>query len=73
MKSVTPKIGKDDTQKGSHDTQNINDLIKKNPKISKNELSKILGVSISTIGRKTKELDFVWVGPSRGGHWEKLP
>ena len=70
---------KDDTQNGSHDTQNneddtqnLSDLIKKNPKISKKELSKILGVSISTIGRKTTELNFVWIGPSRGGHWEKL-
>ena len=58
----------DDTQNGVHDTQNLSDLIKKNPKISKKVLSKILGVSISTIGRKTKDLNFFWIGPSRGGH-----
>ena len=59
-----------DTQNSNHDTKNVQDLIKKNPKISKKELSEILGVSVSTIGRRTKQLNFTWIGPSRVGHWE---
>lgn len=58
---------KDDLQNG---LQKLLDLIKKNPKITKSELSLQLQVSSSTIKRWLKLNHISWSGPSKSGHWE---
>lgn len=61
---------KDHPQKTSHQLLH---LIHLNPKITKMELARELGVSTSTLKRWLKANRVVWCGPSKGGHWEILP
>ena len=67
----------DDTQDGTQDdTQKdikhqITDLIRKNNKISTEKIAIALGVSVSTIKRRIKEMENVhYVGSGFSGHWE---
>ena len=52
------------------DPQKMIELIQMNPKITKLDLSMQLGVSLSTLKRMLKANKIVWMGPSKGGHWE---
>ena len=73
-----PRNGtQDDTQDGTQDdTQKdikhqITDLIRKNNKISTEKIAIALGVSVSTIKRRIKEMENVhYVGSGFSGHWE---
>lgn len=73
-----PRNGtQDDTQDGTQDdTQKdikhqITDLIQKNNKISTEKIAIALGVSVSTIKRRIKEMENVhYVGSGFSGHWE---
>lgn len=72
-----PQNIKNDPQnilKDKYDPQNgpqkLLDLINKNPKITKSELSMQLQVSSSTIKRWLKLNHISWSGSSKGGHWE---
>ena len=73
-----PRSGtQDDTQDGTQDdTQKdikhqITDLIRKNNKISTEKIAIALGVSVSTIKRRIKEMENVhYVGSGFSGHWE---
>ena len=50
---------------------NIIELIKNNPKITRKEMSTILGKSLSTIFRILKNNSHIkYVGSSKNGHWE---
>ena len=49
----------------------IVDLVHKNFSISREDLSKKLGVSVATVRRDMKTLGYVWKGHSTSGHWEK--
>ncbi len=57
-------------QKTSNQLLNIIHL---NPKITKMELARELGVSTSTLKRWLRANRVVWCGPSKNGHWEILP
>ena len=67
----------DDTQGGiQDDTQKdlklqIMDLIQNNNKISTETMAIVLGVSVSTIKRRIKEMENIhYVGSGFSGHWE---
>ena len=65
-----PRSGtQDDTQKDIK--HQITDLIRKNNKISTEKIAIALGVSVSTIKRRIKEMENVhYVGSGFSGHWE---
>lgn len=82
---VMPNLNYDDTQDGPQggtqdDTQDgtqkdlkhqITELIRKNNKISTETMAIALGVSVSTIKRRIKEMENVhYVGSGYSGHWE---
>ena len=82
---VMPNLNYDDTQDGPQDgpqggtrdgTQKdlkhqITELIRKNNKISTETMAIALGVSVSTIKRRIKEMENVhYVGSGYSGHWE---
>ena len=51
--------------------QSIIDLIKSNPKITRKEMSALLGKSMSTIFRVLKNNPNIkYIGSSKNGHWE---
>jgi len=51
--------------------QDIVSLIKENPKITREELAKLLHVSVKTIGRRLAKLPHIkYVGSGYSGHWE---
>ena len=51
----------------------IDDLIKKDDKISTEQMSKILEVSTRTIKRHIKEMNNIkYIGSGYSGHWEIL-
>lgn len=51
--------------------KNIIELIKRNPKITRKEMSALLGKSLSTIFRILKNNPHIkYVGSSKNGHWE---
>lgn len=51
--------------------KNIIELIKRNPKITRKEMSALLGKSLSTIFRILKNSPHIkYVGSSKNGHWE---
>ena len=50
--------------------QDIASLIKENPKITREELAKLLHVSVKTIGRRLAKLPHIkYVGSGYSGHW----
>ena len=49
----------------------IETLVQKNIRISKEVLSEQLGLSVSTIKREMKTLGYEWVGHSANGYWKK--
>lgn len=65
-----PQNNLKDKDEPQNEPQKLLDLIKKNPKITKSELSLQLQVSSSTIKRWLKLNHISWFGPSKGGHWE---
>ena len=78
---VMPNLNYDDTQDDTQDgTQDdtqkdmkrqIMDLIRNNNKISTETMAIVLGVSVSTIKRRIKEMENVhYVGSGFSGHWE---
>ena len=78
---VMPNLNYDDTQGDTQygtqgDTQRdmkhqIADLIRNNKKISTETMAIALGVSVSTIKRRIKEMENVhYVGSGFSGHWE---
>ena len=61
-----------DVNSNDLDTQIIN-LIKKDDKISTEQMSKILEVSTRTIKRHIKEMNNIkYIGSGYSGHWEIL-
>ena len=51
--------------------QDITELIKQNPKITREELAALLHVSVKTIGRRLAKLPHIqYVGSGYSGHWE---
>lgn len=51
--------------------QDITELIKRNPKITREELAERLHVSVKTIGRRLAKLPHIrFVGSGYSGHWE---
>ncbi len=51
--------------------QDITALIKRNPKITREELAELLHVSVKTIGRRLAKLPHIkYVGSGYSGHWE---
>ena len=46
-------------------------LVQKNIRISKEVLAEQLSISVSTIKREIKTLGYEWVGHSANGYWEK--
>ena len=46
-------------------------LVQKNIRISKEVLAEQLSISVSTIKREMKALGYEWVGHSANGYWEK--
>ena len=77
MMTVNYNDTQDDTQGGiQDDTQKdlklqIMDLIQNNNKISTETMAIVLGVSVSTIKRRIKEMENIhYVGSGFSGHWE---
>ena len=52
----------------------IMNIINSNPQTTKDEMAQILNTSESTIARDLKQINkhivVIWIGPSKGGHWE---
>ena len=46
-------------------------LVQKNIRISKEVLAEQLSISVSTIKREMKTLGYEWVGHSANGYWER--
>ena len=46
-------------------------LVQKNIRISKEVLAEQLSISVSTIKREMKALGYEWVGHSANGYWER--
>ncbi len=59
--------GVDDPQNGP---QRLIEALQKNPKVTKADLSRMLGVSSSTLKRWLRANNVVWLGHSKNGHWE---
>lgn len=54
-----------------NDLSKIIDAIKKNERITREELAAIIGKSVKTVARIIKESDSIkFVGSSKTGHWE---
>ncbi len=65
--------GQTGSQTGGQTRERVYELIKTNPYITRDELSKVLGISPSAIQKhidKLKEVRIRRIGGDFGGHWE---
>ena len=65
--------GQTGSQTGGQTREHVYELIKTNPYITRDELSKVLGISPSAIQKhidKLKEVRIRRIGGDFGGHWE---
>ncbi|MBO4690835.1 MAG: winged helix-turn-helix transcriptional regulator, partial [Paludibacteraceae bacterium] len=69
----TQEVVKEGGQTGGQTRECVYELIKTNPYITRDELSKVLGISPSAIQKhidKLKEVRIRRIGGDFGGHWE---
>ena len=65
---------KNESLKNAKETERrkqIEILVQKNIRISKEVLTEQLSISVSTIKREMKALGYEWVGHSANGYWER--
>ncbi|MBU1204783.1 MAG: winged helix-turn-helix transcriptional regulator [Nanoarchaeota archaeon] len=71
-KTVEKTVGKTTLKTG----ESILILVRKNPKITKEELAKQLGITIDGVKYHIKQLRkkgvVEWKGPTKSGHWEVI-
>lgn len=69
-----PQMNPVNDENDPREPQNVDDIldvIKKNPQITKEELAEMMGISVSTVKRRLGELKGIvrFEGNSRNGHW----
>ena len=69
-----PLKTKNESLKNAKETERrkqIEILVQRNIRISKEVLAEQLSISVSTIKREIKTLGYEWVGHSANGYWKK--